>query len=89
MRINRTGKLREICGERVLFLRSKNVADMTKVLSFNDTSNFLWETLQGKDFTINDLVEALTGTYDVTEEIARQDGEKWINQMKELGLVDD
>ncbi len=89
MRINRTGKLRELCGERVLFLRAKNVADMTKVLSFNETSNFLWESLQGKEFTLDDVAQALTGTYDVSDEIARQDGEKWVNQMKELGLIDD
>lgn len=73
----------------MLFLRAKNVADMTKVLSFNETSNFLWESLQGKEFTLDDVAQALTGTYDVSDEIARQDGEKWVNQMKELGLIDD
>lgn len=89
MRINRKEKLRDLCGEKMLFLRAKGVTDMSKVLSFNETSNFLWESLQGREFSVADVAKALTDAYDVTEETAGADAAKWVEQLKGLGLIDD
>lgn len=88
MKINPKLKLRTIAGETIVLLQSNGTTDMTKVLALNSTSKFLWETFFGKDFTLDDVVAALTDNYEVEPQIARTDAEKWINQLTELKVVE-
>lgn len=88
MKINPKLKLRTIAGETVVLLQSNGTNDMTKVLALNATSKFLWETFSGKDFTVDDVVTALTDNYEVDSQIARTDAEKWISQLTELKVVE-
>ena len=61
--------------------------NFNKMISLNSTAAFLWENVEGKDFTVEDLTKLLTDNYEVEEERAAADAAaiaaKWI----EAGIV--
>ena len=61
--------------------------NFNKMISLNSTAAFLWENIEGKDFTVEDLTKLLTDNYEVEEERAAADAAaiaaKWI----EAGIV--
>lgn len=88
MKIKSNLKLREIAGEAIVLLQGKGGSDMTKVLALNESSKFLWETFVGKDFSLEDIVQALCGQYEVEEQRAREDARKWIEQLEGLNIFE-
>lgn len=50
MKIRQGYKVREIAGENVVIMQGKAGADMTRIITFNDSALLLWNELQGKDF---------------------------------------
>ena len=61
--------------------------NFNKMISLNSTAAFLWENVEGKDFTVEDLTKLHTDNYEVEEERAAADAAaiaaKWI----EAGIV--
>lgn len=88
MKIKPNLKVRMIAGEAIVLLKDGDGRDMTKVLALNSSSLYLWKQLEGKDFTLNDVVATLVSYYDVDEAKARQDAAVWLEQMKEQGAVE-
>ena len=81
-------KDRSIAGENVIIKQGRFGADMTRVISLNETSLFLWNELQGKEFEIEDVINTLTENYDVAREVAATDAERWIEKLNECDLVE-
>lgn len=88
MKIDPKLKIRTVVGEAVVLLPGKDAKDMTKVLALNPTSQFLWENLSGKEFTMDDAVALLVENYDVSKEQATEDVEKWIAQLREIAVIE-
>lgn len=88
MRINSKLKIRNVVGEHVVLLPVNGGQDMTRVIAINSTSKYLWDTLSGKDFTSDDVVNALLDNYEVDPELARKDAENWVKQLTELGVIE-
>ena len=88
MKIDPKLKIRTVVGEAVVLLPGKDAKDMTKVLALNPTSQFLWENLSGKEFTIDDAVTLLVDNSDVSKEQATEDVEKWIAQLREIAVIE-
>ena len=89
MKIREEYKVREMAGEHVIVMPGRGgAADMTRIVSLNPTSMYLWEALRGRDFTIADAVQLLTERYAVEEATARQDAEQWIKSLAECGIVE-
>ena len=63
-------------------------ADMTRVISLNETSLLLWNELQGKEFEVEDVINTLTTNYEVEREVAAADAAKWIEKLNECDLVE-
>ena len=89
MKLKKGFTLRQIVGENVLVAEGVENVDFDKMIVLNSTAKFLWESLQGKDFTVDDAVKLLTDEYDVTAEKAREDVEKLFTQFKEAGILMD
>lgn len=81
-------KVRSIAGENVIIKQGRFGADMTRVISLNQTSMLLWEQLQGREFEADDVVKILTDNYEVEREVAATDAAKWIEKLNECGLVE-
>ena len=63
-------------------------ADMTKVIALNDTSLWLWNQLQGRDFDADEVCRLLVSHYEVEPEVARRDAEEWIARLEACNLVE-
>lgn len=87
MKINPIYKVRKIAGENIILLQGKTGGDMTRVVAFNESALLMWDSLQGKDFTVDDAVAVLLDNYDVEEATARADAEKWVETIRENGLL--
>lgn len=87
MKIRESYKVREIAGEHVVIMQGRYGADMTRVISLNDSSLYLWNELQGREFDLRDVVRLLTLRYEVDEATAARDAEAWIGQLRECKLI--
>lgn len=81
-------KVRSIAGENVIIKQGRFGADMTRVISLNQTSLLLWNELQGKEFEVEDVINTLTTNYEVEREVAAADAAKWIEKLNECDLVE-
>ena len=88
MRIKEGFTLRSICGESVVIGEGLSQVNFNKMLSLNESAAFLWEKVQGKDFTPEDMVTLLTDHYDVSEERARQDIDNLLKVWQEQGVIE-
>lgn len=80
--------LRNVCGEQVIVAEGRENIDFSNIISMNETSAYLWNAIQGKDFTVDDLVELLTQEYDVDEQTARKDAQTLADQWLEAGICE-
>ena len=87
MKINPIYKVRKIAGENIILLQGKTGGDMTRVVAFNESALLMWDSLQGKDFTVDDAVAVLLDNYDVEEATACADAGKWVETIRENGLL--
>lgn len=81
-------KLRRLGREYFVVGEGLAQVNFNKMISLNATAGYLWETLHGKDFTVDDMVKALLEKYEVTEELARTDSEKLAEDWVNAGLVE-
>ena len=88
MRISEKYKVRSMAGENVIIRQGRYGADMTKIISLNETSLFLWNKFQNMDFTAADVAAALLEEYEVAEELALKDAEAWCARLEECGLTE-
>ena len=61
MKIREEFKVREMAGEHVIVMPGRGgAADMTRIVSLNPSSMYLWEKLRGREFTAADAALLLT-----------------------------
>lgn len=87
MKINEVYKVREMAGEHVVIMQGRYGADMTRVISLNETSLYLWNELQGKEFEVEDVAALLTARYEVAPEVALRDAGAWVEKLKSCQLL--
>lgn len=78
---------KEVCGISILVPVGEKSADFSKIISLNETSLFLWKKMENRDFTAEQLLEALLSEYDIDEVTARNDVDALIEQLKKEGLI--
>ena len=88
MKIKPMYKVRQIAGENLIVGQGRLNADMTKVISLNDTAVLLWKELVDKDFTNEDAADILVNTYGIDKERALVDAGKWIEKLKSCDLIE-
>lgn len=88
MRIKEGFTLRHLCGEHVVIGEGLSQVNFNKILSMNDSAGYLWTSVQGKDFTLEDLVTLLTDRYEVSAEQAMEDVKKMIAVWQEHGVLE-
>lgn len=80
--------LRDVCGEKVVIAEGKENIDFSKIISMNDSSAYLWNSLGDAEFTADKLVELLTSEYNVDEKTAYDDVQALIIQWQKAGIVE-
>jgi len=88
MQIKKGLEIKNIAGEKVLIMQGHVGVDMTKVISFNATAEWLWNTLHDRPFTQKDVVGLLTERFQVEAETAEVDAKKWIDQLIQCNAIE-
>ena len=88
MKIKQGCKVREIAGENVVVMQGQSGTDFTRIITLNDSALLLWQSLEKKDFTNEDVASVLTDNYEVDAATAARDAAAWVERMTECGLIE-
>lgn len=88
MKIKEGYKIRDIAGEHVIVSVGQLHVNLTKIISLNDTSVWLWEQLEGKTFDADTVTDLLVSHYEVDRPTALTDAEAWIASLKKAELIE-
>lgn len=87
MKIAEGFRLRPLGREFIVTAENMRQMNFNKMIALNSTAAFLWKSVEGKEFTVQDLSDLLVGEYEVDRETADKDSaaiaQKWI----EAGIV--
>ena len=89
MKIKEGYKIRNIAGEQVLVSIGTLNVNLTKVVSLNPSSVWLWEQLSGTEFDAGRVADLLTEHYEVERPTALADAETWITQLRKAELLEE
>lgn len=87
MKISPLYKMRTVVNEHLIMLPGGKAGELTKIISFNESSLLLWDKLQGRDFDLNDAQQILLQEYDVDPDQALADAERWVQTLTESGII--
>jgi predicted transcriptional regulator len=95
MKAKKGFNLRNVCGQNLIVAEGKENMDFSNIISMNESSALLWKSIQGKDFTVEDLAQILQDNYQIDDntplprEQALQDAATVAKQWKEAGILED
>ena len=87
MRINPGFEMREMCGENIIIATGLSNIDFSKVISLNETAAWLWQQVEGKEFTVEALAELLMAEYVVDKNVVLADVNELVQQWIREGIV--
>lgn len=80
--------LRVVCGENIIVAEGEENIDFSNIISMNESSAYLWQNIQGKEFTHEDLVGLLTQEYEVDEATAKKDVKALTELWLQAGIIE-
>lgn len=80
--------LRVVCGENIIVAEGEENIDFSNIISMNESSAYLWQNIQGKEFTHEDLVGLLTLEYEVDEATAMKDVKALTELWLQAGIIE-
>ena len=76
-------RLRQLLKEYIVTPESVSQINFNKMISLNESAAYLWQSVEGKEFTADDLKKLLLDRYEVDEELAAHDpqaiAQAWID----------
>lgn len=88
MKIKDGFELRDVCGEHIVVSHGDNNIDFSKVIHLNESSAIMWQAIDGKEFTVEDLADALMQNYDVDYKEALADAANVLDKWKQLEMIE-
>lgn len=86
MRFNGNFILKKLGEENIVVPIGQEAVNLNAVLSLNETGVIIYEALQ-KGSIVSEVASILIKEYDVTQKKAMEDIEKFIEQLKSLGII--
>lgn len=87
MKIKEGFVLREVAGNYIVVPIGKASTDFNGIINLNKTGVFLWEQLK-KETTLDDLLNAIIGKYDVDINLAKEDIRVFIEKLVYANLLE-
>lgn len=82
MKIIEGFRLREVMGQATIVGEGVGQLNFNKLITLNASATYLWKSVEGKEFTAEQLAELLMDRYGIDLETARRDAvsivEEWI-----------
>ena len=80
-------RLRKLGKEHIVVGEGLGQVNFNKMISLNASAAYLWESVEGKDFSVDDLVALLLDRYEVEEDVAARDAAALAQAWVEAGIV--
>lgn len=87
MKIVEGFRLRNILGQATIVGEGIAQVDFNKLVTLNSSAVFLWQSVEGKEFEVSDLVDLLVNKYNITQELAETDAKEMLDSWIKIGLV--
>lgn len=87
MRIKDDLQLRRVGQENVLISSSSKNVNVSRLITLNETACFLYNTMRGRDFEIEDAVRAICEHYDVETSVAEADVRELLDTFRKAGVL--
>ena len=78
MKISNEYIIRDIAGEYIIVPVGQVALDFQGLITVNEIGVYIWELLQKKEITFDNLLAAILNEYDVSQTVAKQD---FLNQL--------
>jgi hypothetical protein len=94
MKTKKGFNLRVVCGKYIMVAEGKENLDFSSIISMNDSAAILWNNLQGKEFTVDDMAKILTENYQIDDntplpyEQAYNDAKSLSEEWLKAGIID-
>lgn len=88
MRVKKGFELRDICGEKVIIATGIENVDFSRLISLNESSAYLWQNVEGTEFTAETLTQLLCKEYEVDKDTAFSDAERLVDEWKQCGIIE-
>ena len=87
MKIKEGFVLKELAGSSMVVPLGSQVVNFSSIIKLSESGAFLWQLLS-EDKTIDELTDAMLSEYDVDEDRAKADIEKFIKKLEEADLIE-
>ena len=88
MKIKKGFTVRNIAGSDIVVPVGNAEKIFNGMITLHESGAFFWNALL-KDTTVDEVVKKVTSEYDVDEERAKADVEKFIEQLRENNLIEE
>ncbi|WP_448921661.1 PqqD family protein [Eubacterium sp.] len=88
MKIKKGFTVRNIAGSDIVVPVGNAEKIFNGMITLNESGAFFWNALL-KDTTVDEVVKKVTSEYDVDEERAKADVEKFIERLRENNLIEE
>lgn len=88
MRIRKGFKVQSVGGENIILLQGTYGVDTTKIMSFNETSLWLWELYENEEFTVDQVADSLIEKFEIKRDLAVKDAKAWIDILVQNRLIE-
>ena len=89
MKIVEGFRLRPLGKEFIVTPESVAQINFNKMISLNESAAYLWQSVNGKEFTADTLADLLVERYEIDRETALRDSEAIMVKWKEAGIAID
>ena len=89
MKIKSGFVFREVCNQKIVAAEGLQNINFNKLLALNVSAAFLWEEVEGKEFTLEDLADALVREYGIDKELALKDSQNLLDNWRAAGVLDE
>lgn len=79
--------LRELMGEHILTGEGLAQINFNRIVSMNESAAWLWQQVEGKEFSTDDLRDLLLEKYDVEADVAQRDAQALADAWLQAGVV--
>lgn len=82
-------RLRKLGREHIIMGEGLAQVNFNKIISLNSSAAYLWEAVQDKEFSVEDLAQLLIDEYGIDRELALKDSASIAQAWIEAGIVEE
>ena len=80
-------KLRKLGRDYIVVGESARLVNFNKMICLNESAAYLWSSVEGREFSAEDLKRLLLDEYEIDEATAAGDADKVLSAWKDAGLI--